>query len=65
MQLNLRTIWTKGRKGKLMYIEFEMCLFSLFSEMKIRVGLKFEEIFFLQKSLKHNFPRIASGLAKR
>jgi len=48
-----------------MYIEFEMCLFSLFSEMKIRVGLKFEEIFFLQKSLKHNFPRIASGLAKR
>jgi hypothetical protein len=42
-----------------------MHLSSHFSEVKIRVRLKFEVLFFnLRKSQKHHFPRRTSDLVK-
>jgi hypothetical protein len=45
---------------------YDALLFSLFSELKIGVHLKFKALFFtLQKSQKHHFPQKTSDLAKR
>jgi hypothetical protein len=45
--------------------EFKPQLFSHFSELKIRLRLKFEVLFFhLRSSRKGRFPRKTGGLAK-
>jgi hypothetical protein len=47
-------------------LEFKTHLYSHFFEMKIKVRLKFEVLFFsLRMSRKHYFPRRTNGLAKK
>jgi len=48
------------------YFEFKTHLFSHFSELKIKMRLKFEVLFYtLWKSQKPNFSPKTSGLAER
>jgi hypothetical protein len=48
------------------YLEFKKRLFKHFFELKIRMRLIFQVLFFtIRKPRKHNFPRQTSGRAKR